>query len=157
MRVRPTKTTVAGTSEVGSPSRVRPASRAAAVLATVGAVAGLALTSAPAAQAAQTVQAADPCISIPERGPNLDDGYGVMKGSFNLKNKPKINDCNVRRMYRGQVLYFNCWRKNNHGNLWVYGRVKGTRTYGWMSVANFSSVHGSSYPICNWNASKDHI
>jgi hypothetical protein len=123
-----------------------------AVLATVGTIAGLTLVSAPAAQAATSM----PCTSISAGGPNLDDGWGVMKGSYNLKRKPVTRTCDVRRMHRGQVLYFHCWTKNSYGNLWVYGRVKGTRTYGWMSVANFRSVHGSSYPECNWNKSKDH-
>lgn len=132
---------------------MRYSSKAATALAAVCATAGLVLAGAPAAQAATSF---DPCVSYPASGPNLDDGWGVMKGSYNLKNKPAMRDCNVRRMHRGQVLYFNCWTKNSHGNLWVYGRVKGTRTYGWMSVANFSSVHGSSYPTCDWDKDKDH-
>lgn len=131
---------------------MRHLSKAAAVLASIGATAGLALVSAPA----QATASSEPCITISAGGPNLDDGWGVMKGSYNLKRKPFMNTCNVRRMHRGQVLYFHCWKKNSHGNLWVYGRVKGTRTYGWMSVANFSSVHGSSYPTCDWNKDKDH-
>ncbi|MGI5270591.1 hypothetical protein ACQEUU_15675 [Nonomuraea sp. CA-218870] len=58
-------------------------------------------------------------------------------------------------MRKGQVLYFHCWRKNSYGNLWVYGRVKGTRIHGWMSVANFRSVHGSLYPVCDRNKDKE--
>ncbi|MFF4618200.1 hypothetical protein [Nonomuraea jabiensis] len=132
---------------------MRYVSKATTVLATVGAIIGLTLVSAPATQAATSL---DPCVSYPGSGPNLDDGWGVMKGTYNLKNGPSIRKCNVMRMHRRQVLYFNCWTKNSQGNLWVYGRVKGTKTYGWMSVDNFSSVHHSSYPTCNWNKDKDH-
>ncbi|TDC01253.1 hypothetical protein E1267_32415 [Nonomuraea longispora] len=101
-------------------------SKSTAVLATVCAIAGLTLVGAPAAQAATSM----PCAAVRGSGPNLDDGWGVMKGSYNLKVKPKMRSCNERR-------------------------IKGTRTHGCTSVANFRSVHGSSYPKC-WNKSKDH-
>lgn len=119
-------------------------------------VAGAALAGGPAAQAAQAAPPGDPCVSWAERGPNLDDGYGVMKGSYNLKRNPYQSACNATRMRAGQTLYFHCWQKNRHGNLWVYGRVKGTRKMGWMSLANFRTVRDSSYPICNDNKDKDH-
>ncbi|MEV4469796.1 hypothetical protein ACFFR3_32725 [Nonomuraea salmonea] len=117
-------------------------------------VAGAALAGAPAAQAATSVPA--PCPNYVYKGPNLDDGYGVMRGSYNLKDIPYQSGCDVMRMRAGQVLYFHCWQKNRHGNLWVYGRVKGTRKMGWMSLANFRTVRDSTYPICNDNKDKDH-
>ncbi|MHC3450215.1 hypothetical protein [Streptomyces prasinus] len=55
-------------------------------------------------------------------------------------------------------MLFHCWRTNDYGNKWVYGRVKDTNTMGWMSVDNFSSCTAStgipgvpSYPPCNLN------
>ncbi|MFG1946232.1 hypothetical protein [Nonomuraea sp. NPDC048826] len=117
-----------------------------AVLAAAGAIAATSAVNTPAAQA--TVNTLS-CVSPPSSGPNLDGGWGVMKGTYNLKQGASIKTCNVKRMRRGQVLYFNCWKRNSHGNLWVFGRIKGTRTYGWMSAANFSSVHRTGYPACD--------
>ncbi|WP_406673967.1 hypothetical protein WBK31_37895 [Nonomuraea sp. N2-4H] len=124
--------------------------------------AGVALSGVPAAHAVAAGPPKDEqwyvrCARVSTTtGPNLDDGYGVMKGSFNLKKDPAQGACNVTRMRAGQVLYFHCWRKNSHGNLWVYGRIKGTRTHGWMSLANFRSVYKTDHPRCDWNKDKDH-
>ncbi|MFG1697922.1 hypothetical protein [Nonomuraea sp. NPDC049309] len=115
-------------------------------------VAGAALTGVPAAQA--SAAAMPGCSAKP--GPNLDNGYGILKGSYNLKGTYYRDSCNVARMRKGTKLYFHCWKRNRHGNLWVYGRIAGTRTYGWTSGANFRSVRGANYFRCDSNKDRDH-
>jgi hypothetical protein len=111
-------------------------------------VAGAALTGVPAAQASA---AAMPGCTVQPPGRNLDAGYGVMKGSYNLKGTPYQNSCSIARMRKGQVLYFHCWRTNSHGNRWVYGRIKGTKKYGWMSLDNFKSIRNTNFATCSWD------
>ncbi|MFG6193969.1 hypothetical protein [Nonomuraea sp. JJY05] len=126
--------------------------RTLGMLAAVGAVMAGTLVYGPAASAAGPPS---PCIAPATS--NLDGGYGVMKGSFNLKKGPYADRCgNVTRLGRGRVIYFHCWTRNGRGNLWVYGRVKGTGTYGWMSVDNFRSIRHSNYETCRPNADRDH-
>ncbi|MEU8356198.1 hypothetical protein AB0C27_09300 [Nonomuraea sp. NPDC048882] len=43
------------------------------------------------------------------------------------------------------------------GAIWVFGRVKGTRTYGWMSVDNFRTIRHTNYEKCRANADRDHL
>ncbi|MEV0630486.1 hypothetical protein [Nonomuraea wenchangensis] len=106
------------------------------MLAAVGAVMAGTLVYKPAASAAgMPGRCSAPAIS------NLDGGYGVMKGSFNLKDGPYMSGCkNVTRL----------------GNLWVYGRVKGTRTHSWMSIDNFRSIRHSNFESRRANADRDH-
>jgi hypothetical protein len=56
---------------------------------------------------------------------NRDGGWGVMKGSFNLKRQPYQHCANVRRLHKGQVLYFHCWVRNRYGKWWAYGPAQG--------------------------------
>jgi len=79
---------------------------------------------------------------------NRDGGWGVMKGSFNLKRQPYQHCANVRRLHQGQVIYFHCWVRNHYGKWWAYGRVKGTNTYGWMSWDNFTKPVATKRPTC---------
>ncbi|MEU6003905.1 MULTISPECIES: hypothetical protein [unclassified Streptomyces] len=87
------------------------------------------------ASAATPTSAAAACNT--QTGPNLDRGYGIMKGTYNLKNMWYSYCDNVDRVEKGKKLYFHCWVQNSHGNVWVYGRVAETRTHGWMSIDNF--------------------
>ncbi|MFI6322138.1 hypothetical protein ACIBG8_31705 [Nonomuraea sp. NPDC050556] len=108
------------------------------------AIAALPLVHSPAPAAA----AASACVRPPTR--NVDHGSGVMKGSFNLKAGPYAGgSCAVvTRLSAGQVLYFQCWVKNRRGNMWVYARVKGTGTMGWMSVDNLRDIRDTGYDRC---------
>ncbi|WP_433435480.1 hypothetical protein [Nonomuraea sp. CA-141351] len=127
--------------------------KAVGMLVTTGAIMAAILVSGPAASAIPP----PPCSLYDASISNLDGGYGVMEGSYNLKKGPQADQCgNVARLRRGQVIYFHCWVKNGYGNLWVYGRVKGTRTYGWMSIDNFRTIRHSNYETCRPNADRDH-
>ncbi|WP_188188979.1 hypothetical protein [Nonomuraea sp. SYSU D8015] len=67
----------------------------------------------------------------------------LMIGAFNLKAGPYAGrKCPiVRKLARGTQLYFHCWVRNSRGNLWVFARVKGTGTHGWMSIDNLNYRH----------------
>ncbi|MEV0161314.1 hypothetical protein [Nonomuraea fuscirosea] len=133
---------------------MRFAAKAVGMLVTTGAIMTAALVNAPAASAASAVP--PPCAGYATS--NLDGGYGVMKGSYNLKKGPYAGHCaNVARLGSGRVMYFHCWVKNRHGHLWVFGRVKGTRTYGWMSIDNFRTIRHTNYETCRANADRDHL
>ncbi|MFI2714594.1 hypothetical protein ACH495_31180 [Micromonospora sp. NPDC018662] len=74
---------------------------------------------------------------------NVDDGYGILKGAYNLKTAP-YSDCgNVAYLGKGTKLYIWCQVINEYDNFWVYTRVAGTETRGWMSWDNFSEVTGN--------------
>ncbi|GAB3803074.1 hypothetical protein [Micromonospora zhanjiangensis] len=99
----------------------------------LGATLGLAVPT--AAQASHTCRS--PGVT------NNGDGYGIMKGGYNLKVAP-YSDCgNVAFLGKGTKLYFWCLSFNEYGTPWMYGRVAGTSTYGWMSIENFSSMTGN--------------
>ncbi|WP_433513475.1 hypothetical protein ACQP2T_59535 [Nonomuraea sp. CA-143628] len=122
------------------------------MLVTTGAIMAATLVNGPTASATPS-----PCAVYDDSISNLDGGYGVMKGSYNLKKGPYMDRCgNVTRLRRGQVIYFHCWVRNRHGNLWAYGRVKGTNKYGWMSIDNLRTIRHSNYETCRPNADRDH-
>ncbi|GGT03853.1 hypothetical protein ACFFV7_10270 [Nonomuraea spiralis] len=110
--------------------------RTLAVLAAAGTIAGTVAMTGPAEAAEAATAGSCPPISVA----NVDPGYGVMKGRFNLKVGPYAGRrcAIVTSVGRGTVLYFHCWTKNRYGTLWVFARVKGTGTTGWMSIDNFS-------------------
>ncbi|TYB64229.1 hypothetical protein FXF51_21045 [Nonomuraea sp. PA05] len=120
---------------------MRPSLKTMGTLALGGALAA-SLLSAPAASAATL-----PGCPVP-RTANVDHGTGVMKGTFNLKTAPYAACGNVARLRAGQVLYFHCWTLNRYGKHWVYARVKGSKTYGWMSLDNLRSVKNSRPTFC---------
>lgn len=114
-----------------------------AALAAAGVAAALSLVSPPASAATAAA-----CPRPPTA--NVDHGAGVMKGSYNLKYGPYAGPgcANVARLRAGQVLYFQCWVKNKRGNMWVFARVKGTGTHGWMSADNLRDLRNTSYARC---------
>ncbi|RVX46874.1 hypothetical protein EDD27_9786 [Nonomuraea polychroma] len=81
---------------------------------------------------------------------NVDSGWGIMRGAYNLKKGPYAGPVcgTVTKVPQGKVLYFLCWTKNSHNHLWVYARVKGTKTHGWMSVDNLKVVKTDHYRLC---------
>ncbi|WP_327582772.1 hypothetical protein OHA25_43650 [Nonomuraea sp. NBC_00507] len=88
---------------------------------------------------------------------NVDDGWGVMRGSFNLKTAPYAACGNVTKLHAGQVLYFHCWTRNKYGKHWVYVRVKGTGTHGWMSKDNLRTIRNTQRVDCGVEEHRDFI
>ncbi|GGV42205.1 hypothetical protein [Streptomyces spectabilis] len=68
---------------------------------------------------------------------NNSTGWGKLTGTYNLKKAPYASCGNVKNLRGGTKLYFHCYVVNAYGNEWIYSRVAGTETYGWMSYANF--------------------
>ncbi|GAA3548661.1 hypothetical protein GCM10022419_031170 [Nonomuraea rosea] len=117
-------------------------------LVAAGAIAAAALVSAsvPAAAAATDTE-----VSCPRpRVANRDPGYVTMTGSYNLKAGPYAGGrcATITKVARGTVLYVQCWVLNSHGHPWGYVRVKGTGTYGWMSVDNVRYGPGLNFAKC---------
>jgi len=79
------------------------------------------------------------CTSQPVR--DESNGYGIMGVGANLKKAPYSECGNVRYLNPGVKLWFVCWVENDYGNFWVWARVDGTQTYGWMYQYNFSEYH----------------
>jgi hypothetical protein len=63
-----------------------------------------------------------------------------MLGTYNLKAAPYSECGNVMSVAQGRQIFYHCWILNSYGNLWVYGRVEGTSTSGWMSGSNLSDT-----------------
>ncbi|MEV0581707.1 hypothetical protein [Nonomuraea sp. NPDC050310] len=117
-------------------------------LITLAAAATLTLTALPAA-AATSSQPAAPGCNRPAVS-NLDPGWGVMRGSYNLKKGPYSGKrCGtVTKLHQGAVLLFFCWTTNEYGKMWVHTGVKGTSLRGWMSLDNIKVTKTSGMPDC---------
>jgi len=115
-------------------------------LAAAGGITALAVVSGPVTAASASSQSRCPA----PRTTDVDRGWGVLEGRFNLKTGPYAGrECgNVTSLRAGTVLYFQCWATNRYGHNWVYSRVKGTRTYGWMSIDNLYDIHDTTWPLC---------
>lgn len=90
-----------------------------------------------AAQAAP-VTAQDDCT--PWHPANDGEGMYVMDVNANLKVAFYASCGNVTYLHKGDVLYEQCWAYNARQNVWIYARVAGTSTYGWMYTGNASWV-----------------
>lgn len=127
---------------------------------TVGAITILALLSGTATAAANRPPDGERPPGCPApRTANLDDGYGVMRGTFNLKSGPYAGGrCGtVTTVGAGRILYFHCWTRNDRGNRWVYARVKGSRAHGWMSIDNLRDIRNTSFAACDPNIHPDRL
>ncbi|MEE6311375.1 hypothetical protein V1634_31570 [Plantactinospora veratri] len=92
-----------------------------------------------AALVVPTPAVAAPSCTSPSHSVN-GEGSGVMKGTYNLKVAP-YSDCGtIRSVPKGTEIFYHCLYVNDYGNLWVYGRVEGTSTSGWMSLDNLTDT-----------------
>ncbi|MFJ3080367.1 hypothetical protein ACIPJG_11520 [Streptomyces halstedii] len=89
--------------------------------------------------------AASPCDARAYQ--NNSSAYGYFFGSYNLKTRPAAECSNVKKFSAGTKLYIWCYIYNYYGHAWVYGRVEGTQTKGWISADNVS-YEGGSLNIC---------
>ncbi|WP_326697863.1 hypothetical protein OG909_11290 [Streptomyces sp. NBC_01754] len=90
---------------------------------------------------AGTASAAGPCDSHSYQ--NNSSAWGYFLGSYNLKTRPAAECPNVKKFGTGTKLYVWCAIQNYCGNVWVYGRVEGTQSKGWISGDNVSYEGGS--------------
>ncbi|MEW1861995.1 hypothetical protein OG896_01270 [Streptomyces sp. NBC_00669] len=88
-----------------------------------------------------SASAASPCDSYGYT--NNSSGYGHMLGTYHLKSEPAAACSNTGTATNGSGFYMWCYVYNYYGNVWVYGRVQGTETKGWMSGDNVTWESGS--------------
>ncbi|HLL67157.1 MAG TPA: hypothetical protein VK453_15850 [Micromonosporaceae bacterium] len=86
------------------------------------------------AQAASTVA----CTSQPVQ--NADDGYIVLGSDANLRKAP-YGACGVVTLAKANTKIWTwCTVENDYGNTWIWGRIDGTQTQGWMWIDNAKEV-----------------
>ncbi|MBY8883633.1 hypothetical protein K7472_02070 [Streptomyces sp. PTM05] len=108
--------------------------RAGVVGATAVLVAGLTVV------AGGTANASSPCDYVATAN-NSDTTTKLMAGS-NLFIEPS-EDCTAIASYRqGSTFYAWCAVSNYYGNQWVYGRLAGEDTKGWVSISVLGWVSG---------------
>ncbi|SCG40611.1 hypothetical protein [Micromonospora humi] len=91
-------------------------------------------TAATPAAAAAVAPAAANCSS--QQVANYDDGYAIMRIGANLKKAPEAACGTVQYVGAGTKLWLWCFTVNQYDNVWFWGRIDGTSTYGWMANAN---------------------
>ncbi|MER5727285.1 serine/threonine-protein kinase [Streptomyces sp. NPDC002138] len=73
-------------------------------------------------------------------------GYGYMAGDYHLETGPYETCPAVSLAKTGTKLRYHCYVVNAHGNKWIYARVDGTTTAGWMSSDNLTRQKGPLSP-----------
>ncbi|GAA1618197.1 hypothetical protein GCM10009733_013150 [Nonomuraea maheshkhaliensis] len=67
---------------------------------------------------------------------NYDDGWDTIGRAGNMKKGPYSSCGNVKYLSEDTTVYFHCKVINGYGKVWVYVRVAGTTTEGWVSYDN---------------------
>lgn len=90
------------------------------------------------------------CPGSPVHGVNGNGpaAQGEMKIDAHLKVTPYAGCANVALAKKGTLLYYHCWVENSYGNLWVWARMAGTSTEGWMSGDNLPPVKVGTRTYC---------
>ncbi len=63
---------------------------------------------------------------------NNSSGEGTFQGATNLRVKPYAACGNEGTFVSGTKFYYWCYVINNYGNKWIFGRIAGTQTKGWV-------------------------
>ncbi|MFD3883137.1 hypothetical protein [Streptomyces microflavus] len=74
---------------------------------------------------------------------NNSSAWGYFTGTYNLKKNPAAECANVKQFGSMTKFYVWCYVTNYYGNDWVYGRVAGTETKGWMYSGNVTYEGGT--------------
>ncbi|MFE5486604.1 protein kinase [Streptomyces sp. NPDC056527] len=63
---------------------------------------------------------------------NRSDGYGYLSQNSHLYTGP-YSECGwVTAVKDGAKIYYHCYVTNAHGNKWIYARIQGTESEGWV-------------------------
>ncbi|MFF8846485.1 hypothetical protein ACF08N_27850 [Streptomyces sp. NPDC015127] len=74
---------------------------------------------------------------------NRSNGYGYLTGDYHLFTGP-YRECQYVSMVKsGAKIFYHCYVTNAHGNKWIYARVEGTTTEGWMSSNHLTRESGT--------------
>ncbi|WP_338931664.1 serine/threonine-protein kinase [Streptomyces netropsis] len=68
--------------------------------------------------------------------------YGYLSGDFHVVTGPYQTCSSVTRAKSGTKLRYQCYVTNAYGNKWIYVRVDGASTSGWMSADNLTRQSG---------------
>ncbi|MFE9636330.1 protein kinase [Streptomyces sp. NPDC006463] len=63
---------------------------------------------------------------------NRSNGYGVVAEDTHLYTGPYAECSYVSAAKPGVKVYYHCYVTNAHGNKWIYSRIEGTNTEGWL-------------------------
>ncbi|MFY1692521.1 hypothetical protein [Plantactinospora sp. WMMB782] len=88
---------------------------------------------------APTPASAAPSCTSPSHNVN-GEGSGILVGTYNLKSAPYSHCSTITSVPQRAEIYYHCWYQNAYGNWWVYGRIAGTSTSGWMSGDNLQDT-----------------
>ncbi len=100
----------------------------------IGAVlAAIALsTTAAVALDVSPAQAADNCSEVKNK-PN-GEGYAIIYADVWMRTGPYGSCPIVRNVNVGQIVWIHCEYVNSYHNGWIWGRVDGTGSYGWLYI-----------------------
>ncbi|GGR34614.1 hypothetical protein GCM10010219_44510 [Streptomyces netropsis] len=68
--------------------------------------------------------------------------YGYLSGDFHVVTGPYQTCSSVTRAKSGTKLRYQCYVTNAYDNKWIYVRVDGASTSGWMSADNLTRQSG---------------
>lgn len=74
---------------------------------------------------------------------NRSNGSGYLVGDYHLFTGPYRECSYVTLVKSGVKIWYHCYTTNAHGNKWIYARVEGTETEGWMSGNHLTKESGT--------------
>ncbi|MFJ2743242.1 protein kinase [Streptomyces sp. NPDC087440] len=78
---------------------------------------------------------------------NRSDGYGRASKTTHLYTGPYAECSFVTTVKPGTKVYFHCYVTNAYANTWIYGRISGTKTEGWL-IAEKSTLDSGTLNRC---------
>lgn len=74
---------------------------------------------------------------------NRSNGFGYLADDNHLFTGPYKECSYVTFAKSGGKLFYHCYITNAHGNKWIYARIEGTETEGWISSDHFTRQSGT--------------
>ncbi|MGW7441586.1 protein kinase domain-containing protein [Streptomyces sp. NPDC054849] len=74
---------------------------------------------------------------------NRSNGFGYLADNSHLYTGPYAECSYVTVVKTGMKVYYHCYVTNAHGNKWIYARIEGTNTEGWMSSTHLTRESGT--------------
>ena len=92
-----------------------------------------------------TASAAADALCDPPGYYNASSSTAIILRSHYIKDAPYAACGNVAWVNEGAKVYIWCSTVNKYGNMWLYARIAGTSTRGWISMDNME-VTGGAFP-----------
>ncbi|WP_446587295.1 serine/threonine-protein kinase [Streptomyces sp. LARHCF249] len=74
---------------------------------------------------------------------NRSNGFGYLVDNSHFYTGPYAECSYVTVVKTGVKVFYHCYITNAHGNKWVYARIEGTNTEGWMSSTHLTRESGT--------------